>query len=114
MPLYRRTHCGFQRGSVERRSLRWRSRRSKSSKVPSVHHHPHHFGDHPRTSLDLELDLRAQHTRLHALQDDLQRLRDLKLRLEAAKEKGDVGIATWVMEDAQFQNLVAQLVSCKC
>ncbi|KAF6216790.1 hypothetical protein GE061_001140 [Apolygus lucorum] len=105
MPLYRRTHCGFQRGSIERRSLRWRGRRSKG-RVPSVHHS--HFSGHPRTSLDLELDLRAQHTRLHALQDDLQRLRELKSRLEAAKEKGDVEIATWVMEDAQFQNLVAQ------
>ncbi|CAH1392775.1 unnamed protein product [Nezara viridula] len=102
MPLYRRNQCAFQRGAIERRSLRWRSGRTN----PPTH------SSHvivPRTSLDLELDLRAQHTRLHALQDDLNRLRELKSRLEAAKEKGDVEMAAWVMEDSQFQNLVAQV-----
>lgn len=103
MPLYRRTQCAFQRGAVERRSLRWRSGRSNPPIQSSSH------GAVPRTSLDLELDLRAQHTRLHALQDDLYRLRELKSRLEAAKEKGDIEMANWVMEDSQFQNLVAQV-----
>ncbi|KAL1114917.1 hypothetical protein AAG570_007741 [Ranatra chinensis] len=99
MPLYRRTQCAFQRGAVERRSLRWRGGSSVTSSMRRAM---------PRTSLDLELDLRAQHTRLHALEDDLQRLRDLKTRLEAAKEKGDTEVAAWVLEDVQFQNLLAQ------
>ncbi|XP_014243574.1 protein kibra [Cimex lectularius] len=105
MPLYRRNQCAFQRGSVERRSLRWRGGKTKG-RTPPTHHAPHSGA--PRTSLDLELDLRAQHTRLTALQDDLQRLRELKSRLETAREKGDVEVAAWVMEDVQFQNFVAQ------
>lgn len=70
---------------------------------------PSHSG--PRTSVDLELDLRAQHTRLQTLQDELQRLRDLKTKLETAKERNDLEIAAWVLEDTQFQNLVAQVCS---
>lgn len=106
MPLYRRTQCAFQRGAVERRSLRWRSGRLNPPTPTSSHISV------PRTSLDLELDLRAQHTRLTALQDDLHRLRELKTRLEVAKEKGDAEMAAWVMEDSQFQTLVAQVCYC--
>ncbi|KAG8272243.1 hypothetical protein J6590_044902 [Homalodisca vitripennis] len=99
MPLYRRGGGPFQRGAVERRSLRWAGRRPRGGATA-----PHG----PRTSLDLELDLRAQQTRQQALQDELTRLRELKARLETAKEKGDTEIAAWVLEDTQFQNLVAQ------
>lgn len=105
MPLYRRCGGPFQRNSVERRSLRWR-RSVSGTKVPRGIGSSSSHG--PRTSLDLELDLRAQHTRLQALQDELARLRDLKARLEVAREKGDSEIAAWVLEDAQFQNLIAQ------
>ena len=63
----------------------------------------------PRTSIDLELDLQAQHTRLLSLRDEITRLRNLKSRLEAAKEEGNVEIAAWVLEDAQFQHLVSQV-----
>ncbi|CAH0393951.1 unnamed protein product [Bemisia tabaci] len=110
MPLYRRCYsigfCSnvgpFKRNSVERRSLRW----GKSLTSSSMRSRPSHSG--PRTSVDLELDLRAQHTRLQTLQDELQRLRDLKTKLETAKERNDLEIAAWVLEDTQFQNLVAQ------
>lgn len=65
----------------------------------------------PRTSLDLELDLQAQHTRLQALHDEIDRLKELKTRLEIAREKGDTEVAAWVLEDSQFQNLVAQVIN---
>ncbi|XP_039294559.1 protein kibra isoform X1 [Nilaparvata lugens] len=117
MPLYRRQGATggrggshFQRNSVERRSLRWRrvggsamachpQASIRAPKAPTMTQ---------RTSLDLELDLQAQHSRLQALHDELARLRDLKARLEVAREKADPEVAAWVLEDTHFQNLVAQ------
>lgn len=110
MPLYRRSNMAsmpFRRNSVERRSLRW-----GRALIPGSlkHHHRHSFmHSAPRTSIDLELDLQAQHTRLQSLRDEISRLKNLKTRLETAKEKGDVEMAAWVLEDAQFQNLVSQV-----
>lgn len=82
MPLYRRaanTGAPFDRHSATRRSLR-RSRvpglpgsipsKSSSSRTPYT----------PRTSLDLELDLRAQHRRLDTLKQQIAGLQDLKQR----------------------------------
>lgn len=110
MPLYRRGGP-FQRNSVERRSLRWRRPSSalsyKTTKKSS------HLPPTARTSLDLELDLQAQHARLNNLQDELSRLRELKQRLEQAREKGDTDLATWLLEDQKFQNLIAQAESGK-
>lgn len=109
MPLYRRssaTAMPFKRNSVERRSLRW----SRALGQGSLKHHRNSFVQAvPRTSIDLELDLQAQHTRLQSLRDEISRLKSLKTRLETAKEKGDTEIAAWVLEDAQFQNLVSQV-----
>lgn len=34
----------------------------------------------PRTSLDLELDLQAQHTKLETLNDEIAKLKNLKLK----------------------------------
>ncbi|XP_074111346.1 WW and C2 domain containing protein kibra isoform X1 [Cotesia typhae] len=105
MPLYRRGGP-FQRNSVERRSLRWRRPSSalscktaskKTTQLPTA-----------RTSLDLELDLQAQHAKLNNLHDELNRLRELKQRLEQAREKGDADLASWVLEDHKFQALIAQ------
>lgn len=107
MPLYRRGGDPFQRNAVERRSLRFR-RQSGSMAVLSTSKSHSHLPITARTSLDLELDLRAQHTRLDMLNSELSRLRELKQRLEVAKEQGDTELATWVLEDQQFQNLVAQ------
>lgn len=109
MPLYRRGGP-FQRNSVERRSLRRRQSGSMAA-LTKVRHSQ--LPITARTSLDLELDLQAQHTRLHTLNTELSRLRELKQRLETAKEQGDVELANWVLEDQQFQNLVAQAESCK-
>ncbi|XP_048512060.1 protein kibra isoform X2 [Athalia rosae] len=111
MPLYRRGGP-FQRNSVERRSLRWRRPSSAlSCKTPSKK--SNHLPSTARTSLDLELDLQAQHARLTNLHDELGRLRDLKQRLEQAREKGDTELASWLLEDHKFQNLMAQAESGK-
>lgn len=82
MPLYRRG-APFQRNSVERRSLRWKpssgltvvkvNSHRRSGRVPAV----------ARTSLDLELDRRAQLSRLQAQQDELEKLRNLTTKLES-------------------------------
>ncbi|KAK7874477.1 hypothetical protein R5R35_001564 [Gryllus longicercus] len=118
MPLYRRGGP-FQRNSIERRSLRWR--RPPGTVVVAKHHRSASSGScgtglshhSARTSLDLELDLRAQHTRLQTLQEELQQLRQLKARLETARAQGDTEVAAWVLEDEHFQHLVAQVESSK-
>lgn len=108
MPLYRKGGDPFQRNAIERRSLRFRRQSgSMAALSPSKSHS--HLPVTPRTSLDLELDLQAQHTRLDMLNSELSRLRELKQRLEVAKEQGDTELASWVLEDQQFQNLVAQV-----
>ncbi|KAJ8679667.1 hypothetical protein QAD02_015454 [Eretmocerus hayati] len=115
MPLYRRGGP-FQRNSVERRSLRWRRPSSAlSCKSPSVSKSKSstHFPVTARTSLDLELDLQAQHARLTNLHDELNRLRELKQRLEQAREKGDADMASWLLEDDKFQVLMQQAESGK-
>lgn len=115
MPLYRRGGP-FQRNSVERRSLRWRRPSSAlSCKSPSAvsKSKSTHFPATARTSLDLELDLQAQHARLTNLHDELSRLRELKQRLEQAREKGDPDMASWLLEDDKFQNLMQQAESGK-
>ncbi|XP_066594079.1 protein kibra [Prorops nasuta] len=111
MPLYRRGGP-FQRNSVERRSLRWR-RPSSALSCKTTSKKSSHLPPTTRTSLDLELDLQAQHARLNNLHDELNRLRELKQRLEQAREKGDTDLAAWLLEDHKFQNLMAQAESGK-
>lgn len=110
MPLYRRGAKPFERHAVERRSLRFR-RQSGSMAALSGAKTSSHLPTTARTSIDLELDLQAQHTRLDILNSDLTRLRELKQRLEFAKEHGDSELATYLLEDQQFQNLMAQAES---
>ncbi|XP_062538567.1 protein kibra [Armigeres subalbatus] len=88
----------FKRGAVERRSLRYHSR------TPKVYHKMHPAV--PRTSLDLELDLKAQQTKLETLTDEIGRLRDLKKRLELARDNNDVKVATWALENEDFLKLI--------
>uniref|UniRef100_A0A2M4A622 Protein kibra n=1 Tax=Anopheles triannulatus TaxID=58253 RepID=A0A2M4A622_9DIPT len=89
----------FKRGSVERRSLRYHNRVSKA-----IYHKMHPAV--PRTSLDLELDLKAQQTKLETLTDEIGRLRELKYRLEQARDNNDVKVATWALENEDFLRLV--------
>lgn len=110
MPLYRRGGP-FQRNSIERRSLRWRRPSSALSCKTVSKKSSTHLPQTARTSLDLELDLQAQHARLSNLQEELNRLRNLKLRLEQARENGDTEITNWLLEDNKFQSLIAQAES---
>ncbi|XP_057670637.1 protein kibra isoform X1 [Diorhabda carinulata] len=112
MPLYRRGSKPFERHAVERRSLRFR-RPSGSMAALSTTKTQNHHTPTARTSIDLELDLQAQHTRLDKLNSELGRLRELKQRLETAKEQGDTELAAYLLEDRQFQNLIAQAESCR-
>lgn len=109
MPLYRRGGKPFERHAVERRSLRFR--RSSASTTALMSKSQLNLPTTARTSIDLELDLQAQHTRLDVLNSELLRLRELKQRLETAKEQGDTELVTYVLEDQQFQNLMAQVES---
>jgi protein KIBRA len=61
----------------------------------------------PRTSLDLELDLKAQQSRLETLNDEITRLRELKQRLENARDSNDVQVANWALENEEFKTLVS-------
>lgn len=109
MPLYRRGGP-FQRNSVERRSLRWR-RSTSAFSCKSASKKSTHLPPAVRTSLDLELDLQAQNARLNNLQDELNRLRSIKQRLEQAREKGDTDLVSWLLEDQKFQMLMEQAES---
>lgn len=60
----------------------------------------------PRTSLDLELDLRAQHTKLETLNDEIEKLKNLKSKLEQAIDTKDGKVAAWAVENEDFQRLV--------
>ncbi|XP_034661303.1 protein kibra [Drosophila subobscura] len=105
-------HCGvaphtFQRGAAERRSLRFHTKTPKS--VTKLHHT--HI---PRTSLDLELDLQAQHSKLYFLNDQIAKLQNLKEVLQKACENKDPLIAAWAIENEEFQRLVARADPAKC
>jgi hypothetical protein len=66
-----------------------------------------------RTSLDLELDLRAVHTRFSCMQDEISRLQQLKILLEEAKKRGikDVGLFKQSADqDFHFPTLLLPLV----
>lgn len=97
----------FHRGAVERRSLRFHT---KTSKPVTKLHHTHI----PRTSLDLELDLQAQHSKLDFLNDEIIKLQNLKQTLEQARDNRDTRIATWAMENEEFQRLVERADPAKC
>lgn len=60
----------------------------------------------PRTSVDLELDLLAQNKRLEELKEELDKLRDLKRRLEEARVHGYHDLPVWLSEDDRLQALL--------
>jgi len=100
MPLYRR--MPFQRSSKERRSLHVPSAssyRQKSQRSPST----------DKTSLDLELDLAAQQSKLTVLSEEIDRLRVIKDRMEEAKASGNKELPVWFQENEKLQRLIAGL-----
>ncbi|XP_005183553.4 protein kibra [Musca domestica] len=97
----------FHRGAVERRSLRFHT---KAPKTATKLNHTHI----PRTSLDLELDLQAQHSKLDFLNDQIAKLQNLKEALEKARDNKDPLIAAWAIENEEFQRLVERADPNKC
>ncbi|XP_070507135.1 protein kibra [Chironomus tepperi] len=89
----------FRRGAVERRSLRYHGKapRVLAKAAPGLP---------PRTSIDLELDLKAQQSRLESLNDQITKLRELKHRLEQARDANDIQIANWALENDEFKSLI--------
>lgn len=103
MPLYRRGGP-FQRNSIERRSLRW-----KKPPVTCSKHRTSSYmkSETIRTSLDLALDLQAFHRRLNQQQEEINRLKELKRRLEESKLKGDSEIPKWMSENENLTQALA-------
>lgn len=109
MPQYARrviqppiaTGIPFDRSVKERRSLRWGRVGCGAVRGTGMRTRT------PRTSLDLALDLRAQHKKLSDLRAEIQHLDILKKRLEEACERADPAVAAWVAEDNTLSRLVA-------
>ncbi|CAG5135568.1 unnamed protein product, partial [Candidula unifasciata] len=99
IPLYRRTP--FQRNTVSRRSLRWKRADGSVGVMPVTGQLPF------RTSLDLELDLQASHTKLSHLVDEITRLKELKRTLEESKNKGQWELPEWLSENEKFHRLLS-------
>ena len=76
----------FTRGSYERRSLRYKQpvRSVMKNRLPITKL----MQPPKRTALDLELDLRVSEVKLTHLQEEINRLKELKRKMEEAKENG--------------------------
>ena len=61
------------------------------------------------TPIDLELDLAAQQSKLKMLQDEIDRLRSIKSKLEEAKVKGDKDVPNWFLEEEKFQQMLSKV-----
>ncbi|XP_054846113.1 protein WWC2 isoform X2 [Eublepharis macularius] len=92
----------FVRNATERRSLRVKRPACQPHMRRATRERP------VRTSLDLELDLQASRTRQSRLNDELQTLRELKLKLEEMKARGETELPPCVLEDERFQKLLKQ------
>ena len=63
----------------------------------------------PVTPIDLELDLAAQQSKLKMLQDEIDRLKAIKVKLEEAKVKGDKDVPNWFLEEERFQQMLSKV-----
>ncbi|XP_017335192.1 protein WWC3 isoform X1 [Ictalurus punctatus] len=96
----------FIRNTLERRTLRYKQQPHRSS-----------LAEQPtRTSLDLELDLQACRTRQRQLSEELNALRELKMRLEEPSQcvqgpqsvRGPVDPPHSALRDERFRNLLRE------
>ena len=62
-----------------------------------------------KTSIDLELDLAAQQSKLTVLNEEIDRLRQIKSKMEEARDKGGSELPAWFHEDEKFQALLASV-----
>lgn len=88
----------FVRNTVERRTLRYKQQSYRSSLVEQP----------TRTSLDLELDLQACRTRQRQLMEELNALRELKLRLEEPQAREATELPHWALRDERFRCLLRE------
>ena len=96
LPLLPKKHStgASKSSSKEKSSKKKSSSSSSSSKL--------------QTPIDLELDLAAQQTKLSLLQDEIDRLKEIKTRMEEAKAKGVRELPAWLQEHEQFQQRLSQ------
>ncbi|XP_060933968.1 protein WWC3 [Limanda limanda] len=88
----------FVRNTLERRTLRYKQQSYRSS-----------LAEQPtRTSLDLELDLQACRTRQRQLTEELNALRELKLRLEEPQGRETTELPHWALRDERFRCLLRE------
>uniref|UniRef100_A0A1A8LBN7 WWC family member 3 n=1 Tax=Nothobranchius pienaari TaxID=704102 RepID=A0A1A8LBN7_9TELE len=88
----------FVRNTLERRTLRYKQQSYRSS-----------LAEQPtRTSLDLELDLQACRTRQRQLMEELNALRELKLRLEEPQSREAAELPNWALRDERFRCLLRE------
>ncbi|XP_037086614.1 protein kibra-like [Pollicipes pollicipes] len=83
IPTVRRG-ASFLRGAAERRSLRWKL--APTAAAPATRRRSQSMRLHSRTSLDLELDLKAQQMKLQNMHEELSILRSLKDKMEEVRE----------------------------
>ncbi|XP_043188299.1 protein kibra-like [Amphibalanus amphitrite] len=76
----------FLRGAAERRSLRWKLAPQTTPPSAAAHRRTQSVRLRSRTSLDLELDLKAQQLKLQNMHEEIGMLRTLKGKLEEVKE----------------------------
>merc|ERR1711971_650403 len=62
-----------------------------------------------KTSIDLELDLAAQQSKLTVLNEEIERLRQIKSKMEEARDMGGSELPAWFHQDEKFQALLASL-----
>lgn len=62
-----------------------------------------------QTPLDLELDLAAQKAKFQLLQEELERLKEIKRTLEEHKGRGAKEVPGWLQEQEQFQQILAKV-----
>ena len=64
-----------------------------------------------KTSIDLELDLAAQQSKLTVLNEEIDRLRQIKSKMEEARDNGNSELPAWFHEDEKFQVLLTSVSS---
>ncbi|XP_071951395.1 protein WWC2-like isoform X2 [Antedon mediterranea] len=97
MPLYRKP---FTRNSIDRRSIRWKKSKIIEPQQP-VSRESYH-----KTSLDLEMDLQASRVKQLKLNEEIDKLREIKRCMEEAKVKGEVKMPETVSENNLMKRLL--------
>ncbi len=82
---------------------------SSKSKKKSKSHQSSASSSQLQTPLDLELDLAAQQAKLQLLQEEIERLKDIKSKMEEAKVKGAKEMPSFMQENDKFQQMLTKV-----